>query len=42
MKAGYTNVKVVHGGGRAMEKFFDHYHGKYFISPSRNVKMKMK
>jgi len=41
LKAGYTNVKVVAGGGKAMEQFFDHYRGRYLISPSRNKRVKI-
>jgi hypothetical protein len=29
IERGYTNVKTVQGGGRAMEKFFDHYGKTY-------------
>lgn len=30
MKKGYRNVKTVQGGGRAMEKYFDHYHATHY------------
>jgi len=29
---GHTNVKVVRGGGEAMEKYFDYFRGK-IVSP---------
>ena len=36
-KLGYRNVKAVRGGGKAMEKYFDHYHATHYggkiISP---------
>jgi len=31
---GFTNVKHVHGGGEAMEKFFDYYRDGKIISPT--------
>jgi hypothetical protein len=29
-KRGYRNVKAVDGGGKAMEKYFEHYHSTYY------------
>ncbi|MCK4792243.1 MAG: hypothetical protein KAV87_51410 [Desulfobacteraceae bacterium] len=31
-KLGYRNVKAVRGGGKAMEKFFDHFYATYYGS----------
>jgi hypothetical protein len=39
---GYTNVRVVEGGGQAMEKIFDHYADGKMISPLRGTKTKMR
>lgn len=30
---GFTNVKHVRGGGRAMEKFFEYYRGGKIVNP---------
>jgi len=30
---GFTNVKHVHGGGRAMEKYFEYYRDGKIINP---------
>lgn len=29
-KKGYRNVKTVQGGGKAMERYFDHFQGTYY------------
>lgn len=38
IKMGFTNVKHVHGGGNAMEKYFDYYQATYYggkvVSPT--------
>ena len=33
MQMGFTNVKHVRGGGRAMEKFFEYYRGGKIVNP---------
>jgi hypothetical protein len=33
IKMGFTNVKHVKGGGRAMEKFFEYFKGRKIINP---------
>jgi hypothetical protein len=33
IKMGFTNVKHVHGGGKAMEKYFEYYRGGKLINP---------
>jgi hypothetical protein len=42
VEMGYSNVWIVEGGGKAMEKYFDHYAGRYFVSPSKNTKKLIK
>ena len=46
MKRGYRNVKAVRGGGKEMEKYFDHYAATYYggkiIQPSTGNVIKIK
>lgn len=46
IERGYRNVKTVHGGGAAMEKFFDHYHKTWYggkiISPATGKEIDIK
>jgi hypothetical protein len=43
---GFKNVKMVHGGGEALEKFFDHYTKTYYggkiISPATGKEFDVK
>jgi hypothetical protein len=39
---GFKNVKVVHGGGEAMEKFFDYYRDGKIISPATGKEFDVK
>jgi len=46
IKMGFTNVKHVHGGGGAMEKFFDHYEATHYggkiVSPTTGREIPVK
>ena len=46
VKMGFTNVKHVHGGGGALEKFFDHYEATHYggkiVSPTTGREIPVK
>jgi hypothetical protein len=46
IERGYTNVRAVQGGGRAMEKIFDHYGATYYggriVNPRTGKVIEMK
>ena len=46
IKMGFTNVKHVHGGGNAMEKYFDYYQTTYYggkiVSPATGKEIILK
>jgi hypothetical protein len=33
IRMGFTNVKQVHGGGQAMEKYFEYYRSGKIVNP---------
>lgn len=39
---GFANVKAVHGGGQAMEKYFEYYRSGKIVNPITGKVIEMK